>query len=211
MQRAGLIALSTALLIATSSVIAASVEIQLPLDTSKLRPSKLPGYALAQQKCGICHSANYISFQPPGMTQTQWTNEMTKMQHSYGAPINDDEVKLIGAYLAVAYGSAKATDATVVALTAIKPTDASGGQADDIQALLNSNGCLGCHSIDKKVVGPAFKDVAAKYKSDPQATTKLAVRIRAGGTGKWGQVAMPPMSALSEPQARALAGYVLKQ
>ena len=53
-------------------------------DTSTLRASDLPGYAIALQKCGICHSADYISFQPPGMDLAQWTAEMTKMQHSYG-------------------------------------------------------------------------------------------------------------------------------
>ncbi len=135
---------------------------------------------------------------------------MTKMQHSYGAPISDEEVKLIGAYLAVTYGSAKATDASVVALTAPGSAAAvQGGSAGDIQALLKSNGCLGCHSVDTKVVGPAFKDVAARYKSDPQAPAEIAARIRSGGSGLWGEVPMPPMAGLSETQADALAHYVL--
>ena len=86
-------------------------EIKLPAETAKLSPSKLPGYNLAQQKCFICHSVDYIHYQPPGMNQAQWTAQVAKMQHAFGAPLTDDEVKVIGAYLAVAYGSAKATDA----------------------------------------------------------------------------------------------------
>jgi mono/diheme cytochrome c family protein len=97
---------------------AAAAGITLPPDNSKLRPSTLPGYALAQQKCGICHSADYISHQPPGLGQADWTAEKGKMQHSYGAPLSPDEIALIGADLAVAYGSAKASDTGVTSLTA---------------------------------------------------------------------------------------------
>lgn len=98
----------------------------LPTDTSMLRQSELPGYAIVQQKCGICHSADYVSYQTPGMSQAQWNAEMTKMQHSYGAPINEDEIKLIGAYLAVTYGSASKEDASVVALSALLEADEPG-------------------------------------------------------------------------------------
>jgi hypothetical protein len=97
---------------------AGATGITLPPDVSKLRPSSLPGYALALQKCGICHSADYISYQPPGLSQAQWTAEMNKMQHAYGAPLDPGEVALIGAYLAVASGGAKVSDDSVAALTA---------------------------------------------------------------------------------------------
>ena len=83
--------------------------------------------------------------------------------------------------------------------------------AIDVQALLNANACLGCHAIDKKVVGPAYRDVAAKYKGDAQALAKLEASIRQGGVGKWGQVPMPPSASLSGAQAKALAEFVLKQ
>src|SRR5438045_8912164 len=90
---------------------AAPLSITLPAETVALKPSTLPGYPLAQQKCSICHSADYINFQPPGMSLAQWTAEAGKMQQVYGAPISDQEVKGIGAYLAVHYGSAKASQA----------------------------------------------------------------------------------------------------
>lgn len=151
------------------------VKIELPADTSALRESTLPGYTIAQQKCGICHSADYISYQPPGLSLAQWTAEMSKMQHSYGAPLDEDEIKLLGAYLAVTYGSTKATDPEVLALSsaAEKSSDeaATGGEAKkiDVQVLLTANACMGCHAIDHKVVGPGFNEVAAKYKNENDA------------------------------------------
>lgn len=209
--------LAAAMTLAAAGATAAGVT--LPPDNSKLRPSTLPGYALAQQKCGICHSADYISHQPPGLSQAQWTAEMGKMQHSYGAPLDRDEIALIGAYLAVAYGSAKASDTSVTSLTARWETaqkarssaPAGDGGAIDVQALLAANACLACHALQSAVVGPAFSAVAAKYKADAAAPALVAASIRQGGVGKWGTVAMPPMTQLTEAQVRALAAFVMKQ
>ncbi|HET6473758.1 MAG TPA: c-type cytochrome, partial [Pseudomonadales bacterium] len=148
----------------------------------------------------------------PTMSQAAWTAEMTKMKEAYGAPIDDDEVKLIGAYLAVAYGSAKATDPSVVALASLATPTAPRAAADTaVQALLSANACLGCHAIDHKIVGPGFKDVAAKYKGEPNAKATIAARIRSGGSGLWGDVAMPPMAGIDAAQADALAAFVLSQ
>ena len=210
---------------------AAPLDFKLPDETARLRPSTLPGAAIAAQKCSICHSADYVNYQPPGMGQAQWTAEVAKMQHAYGAPISDDEVKQIGAYLAVAYGSAKATDASVLALSASvapsaampagtaaalekKPVAGAATAADqviNVQALLNANACLSCHAIAQKIVGPSYQDVAAKYKGDAQALSKLEVSIKKGSVGKWGQAPMPPFAALSDAQINALAEFVLKQ
>lgn len=213
-RAAALIAFAWAMPIVTAG--GAPVAIKLPHETARLRPSALPGYALAVQKCAICHSADYIDFQPPGMSLAQWTAEVGKMQHAFGAPITDDDVRRIGNYLAVAYGSAKATDADVVAASATAaPARTASASATappiDVQALLNANACLACHALDKKVVGPAYHDVAVKYKGDPQAAAKVMARIRQGGTGRWGQVPMPANAALSDAQARALAEFVLTQ
>ena len=206
------------------NALAAPPDIKLQPDTSKLRPSKLPGYAIAMQKCAICHSADYVNYQPPGMTQTQWTAEMAKMQHTYGAPISDDEVKQVGAYLAVAYGSAKATDASVIAASTPAPappapptspgaaaTPPASGASVNVQALLASNACLSCHGLIQKIVGPGYHDVAEKYKADPQAQSKLEASIRGGSVGKWGSVPMPPFAALKPEEVKALAAFVLKQ
>jgi hypothetical protein len=101
--------------------IAGPVDIRLPPETAQLRPAELPGFVIAAQKCAICHSADYINYQPPGMTLTQWTAEMAKMQHTYGAPIDDTEVKLLGIYLAATYGDASTVTAADRAMTAPPP------------------------------------------------------------------------------------------
>jgi len=62
------------------------------------------------------------------------------------------------------------------------------------QALAQKSGCLACHSIDKKVLGPAYKDVAAKYKGDKTAEAKLVAKVKAGGGGVWGPMPMPANS-----------------
>ena len=103
------------------AVLAGPVEIRLPPETAQLKPSELPGFVVAAQKCALCHSADYISFQPPGMTKAQWTAEMVKMQHTYGAPIDDAEVRLLGIYLAATYGDPSTVSAEDRALTLPPP------------------------------------------------------------------------------------------
>jgi cytochrome c len=76
-------------------------------------------------------------------------------------------------------------------------------------ALLVKNNCLACHQIDKRKYGPTMKEVAAKYADDSKAAAKLARKIRAGGTGVWGQDLMPPQPQVSQADALILAKYVL--
>lgn len=77
------------------------------------------------------------------------------------------------------------------------------------QKLAEKNACMACHAVDKKQLGPAYKDVAAKYARDKDALTKLAASIKAGGSGKWGPVPMPAQAALSDADAKTLAAWVL--
>ncbi|VVM97577.1 hypothetical protein PS862_01517 [Pseudomonas fluorescens] len=192
---------------------AAPLSITLPPETAAFKPSALPGYQLAQQKCSTCHSADYISFQPPGLTLAQWTAEAGKMQHVYGAPISDQDVRIIGAYLAVTYGSAQASDAEVQAASnpsAGQPPAAPAAKVDAM-ALLQGNACLSCHAIDHKVVGPAYHDVAAKYANDPQALAKVTSSIQHGSTGKWGEIPMPPFAQLSADDLHSVATFILHQ
>ena len=78
-------------------------------------------------------------------------------------------------------------------------------------ALAKAKNCMACHSVDKKLVGPSFKDVAAKYASQKDATEKLAAKIIKGGGGIWGPVPMPANAAVSEADAKTLAAWVLAQ
>jgi len=84
------------------------------------------------------------------------------------------------------------------------------GQAQADEALAKAKNCMACHAIDKKVVGPAYKDVAAKYKSDKAAVATLAAKIKAGGKGVWGEVPMPPNNVTPE-EATKLATWVMAQ
>lgn len=189
-------------------------QLKLPPETAKLIPSTLAGYQIALQKCGICHSADYISQQPPAMTHAQWTAEVRKMEHAYAAPLSDADVTQIGEYLAVTYGAAKPVGATLASAAITKPAPVAAlatNSTVDVQALLASHACLGCHAIAQKIVGPAYHDVALKYKGDAQAQAKLEASIRAGSSGKWGTVPMPAFAALSPLELKALAAFVLRQ
>jgi cytochrome c len=77
--------------------------------------------------------------------------------------------------------------------------------------LAKQKNCLACHAADKKLVGPAYKDVAAKYKGDKDAVAKLSKKIREGGVGVWGQVPMPANPQVNEQEAQSLAKWVLSQ
>ena len=77
------------------------------------------------------------------------------------------------------------------------------------QALATAKNCMACHAVDKKLVGPAYKDVAAKYAGDKTAADKLATKIMKGGSGVWGAVPMPPNPQVSEAEAKKLAAWVL--
>ena len=80
--------------------------------------------------------------------------------------------------------------------------------AQDGQALANKSGCLACHAVDKKIVGPSYKDVAAKYRGDKAAEAKLVEKVKKGGSGVWGPIPMPPNN-VSDADAQALVKWIL--
>lgn len=75
--------------------------------------------------------------------------------------------------------------------------------------LAQKNVCLACHAVEKKMVGPAFQDIAKKYGAQKDAEAMLAKSIKAGGSGKWGPVPMPPQPGLTEAEATTLAAWIL--
>jgi cytochrome c len=77
------------------------------------------------------------------------------------------------------------------------------------QALATSKNCMACHALDKKLVGPSYKDVAAKYAGDKSAADKLAAKIQKGGAGVWGPVPMPANTQVNDAEAKKLAAWVL--
>ena len=75
--------------------------------------------------------------------------------------------------------------------------------------LAKKHACMACHAVDKKVVGPAYQDVAKKYAGQKDAEAALIKSIKSGGSGKWGPVPMPAQAALSDADAKTLAAWVL--
>ncbi|PTR15556.1 MULTISPECIES: c-type cytochrome [unclassified Nitrosospira] len=93
----------------------------------------------------------------------------------------------------------------MVAASALLMVGTAQANAD----LAKANGCTNCHTVDKKLVGPALKDIAAKYKDDPKAEAYLADKIKKGSNGVWGPVPMPPNAQVSDANAKVLAAWVL--
>jgi cytochrome c len=92
----------------------------------------------------------------------------------------------------------------LLALTAFAAAPAFA-QAD----LAQKKNCMACHAIDKKLVGPSYKDVAAKYAGQKDAVDKLAQKVVKGGSGTWGAVPMPANPQVTEAEAKQLVGWIM--
>lgn len=86
---------------------------------------------------------------------------------------------------------------------------AGSAQSADMPEAAKKNNCIVCHAIDKKVVGPAWAEVARKYKGDAGAAAKLSAKIAKGGSGVWGPVPMPPNPKVSDADMKELVGFIL--
>ena len=82
-------------------------------------------------------------------------------------------------------------------------------QADE--KLAQSNGCMTCHQIDKKVLGPSYREVAAKYRGDKAAEATLAKKVKAGGKGAWGDMVMPPNAHVKDEDIAKIVKWILAQ
>ena len=91
--------------------------------------------------------------------------------------------------------------------TTLTMAAAAPAWADQAQA--TSKGCMACHSVDKKIVGPGYKEIAAKYAGQADAAAKLATKIMKGSTGAWGPVPMPANPQVKEDEAKQLAEWIL--
>jgi len=97
--------------------------------------------------------------------------------------------------------------ATLAAALVVGAIVSLPAQASD--ALAKKYMCLTCHTLDKKLVGPSYHDVAAKYKGDKAAETKLADKVKKGGVGAWGQIPMPPNDKVPDADVKALVKWIL--
>jgi cytochrome c len=95
----------------------------------------------------------------------------------------------------------------VLALVAAAATVSAPAMADE--ALAKAKNCLACHATDKKVLGPSYKEVAAKYAGQKDAADKLAAKIIKGGVGVWGQIPMPANAQVNEAESKKLVAWIL--
>jgi cytochrome c len=86
---------------------------------------------------------------------------------------------------------------------------ASAGNALASEALAKKHNCLTCHAVDKKVIGPSYQDIAAKYKGDAGAEAKLIAKVKNGGSGTWGQIPMPPNASVPDADIKTLVKWAL--
>src|SRR6266404_6088332 len=184
-----------------------SLEIKLPPEVGAFKQDSNAEIANAQ--CLICHSVEYVTMQPP-MPRPFWKSSVQKMQQKYGAPIPDAQVEELADYLARNYGvttnSAPASDAAP--FSSVSGISAKTGALDGLQ-LATKYGCFGCHNITQKIVGPAYRDIAAKYKSDGDAFAKINQQIHNGGSGKWGPIIMPPFPQVTAAETKVLAEWIM--
>ena len=157
-----------------------------------------PGSSLTESKCKICHELQHIK--RAQLSPGEWADNIKNMRER-GMPATDAEVAIIHRYLSTYYNRDKPAPEPSA------DTLAAGGD-DPVQKLLASSGCTGCHAPDSRVVGPSFKEIAARYK--PEERERLAMKVRQGSQGAWGNVPMPP-NAVSDADARALVDWILSR
>ena len=95
----------------------------------------------------------------------------------------------------------------IVALAAIGVLAAGNAAANE--KLAQSNGCMTCHAVDKKVIGPSYKEIAAKYRSDKAAEANLVKKVKAGGSGVWGPTPMPPNAHVKDDDIKTVVHWIL--
>ena len=148
----------------------------------------------------------------PDLSDTEVARAVVYMANAAGASFKEPAA---GAATAVASGSpiATATAATPGSpAAAVAPVAAAPAAPLDMkaaEAMMQKDACAACHSVDKKIVGPSYQDVAAKYRGDKDALAKLSQKVKAGGSGVWGTVPMPPNAQVPEADIKALVSWIL--
>jgi cytochrome c len=162
------------------------------------------GSDLTTARCATCHDARHIT--RARLSRGQWEDNIQNMRER-GAPMEAHEIPIMLDYLATYYNSESPPP----------PPDPSAasygldGGGDPVQKLLTANACLACHTLDKRVVGPSYREVAAKYAGSANAAGTLAKKIKEGGSGTWGSVPMPPHPQLSDGDLDAMVAWILRQ
>jgi cytochrome c len=159
-----------------------------------------PGATLTENKCKICHELQHIRRTP--LSRGEWADNLKNMRER-GTPMTDEELAVILDYLSVYYSRDPAPLPS--------PDTLSSAGSDPVAKLLEAHACSGCHTLDKRVVGPSFREIAQRYASDASAAARLVAKVRSGGQGAWGQVPMPPAAGVADAELSKLIEWVLAQ
>ncbi len=95
------------------------------------------------------------------------------------------------------------------AITAVALFSAGAATANEDEDLAKKSACMACHKMEGKLVGPGYKEVAKKYAGDAGAEAKLIAKVKAGGSGVWGAIPMPPNAAISDADLKKLVKWIL--
>jgi cytochrome c len=98
---------------------------------------------------------------------------------------------------------------SLLAITVALSVSSVAFAAEDGETLFKKSGCSMCHSVAKKIVGPAYRDVAAKYRGNKDAQAMLEKKVRNGGSGNWGKASMPPQKKVSDETIKTIVQWVL--
>jgi cytochrome c551/c552 len=143
--------------------------------------------------------------------------DLSAQNRSFGAVRGVDttkpvsQVALVGSAIAGngMNGKPLAGGAAVAATAALSVAGGAGKAAASPLALARQNACMACHGVGNKIVGPALRDIAAKYKGDAAAAQRLAGKVKAGSAGAWGPVPMPAQAHLKDEDIAAIVGWIL--
>jgi cytochrome c len=151
----------------------------------------------------------------PDLADVEVQRAVVYMANKSGATFKEPPapaaVAAVAAAPAPAAPAAVAAPATAPPAAAPAPPAKPAGPLDmnSALAMMQKDGCIACHNVDKKIVGPAYQDVAAKYKGDTGALAKLTQKVKAGGSGVWGSIPMPPNSFVPDDDIKALVSWIL--
>ena len=167
-------------------------------------PSKtlIPGKGaeLTMQRCAVCHDITHVT--RSRLSREEWEDNI-KVMIARGMPIEPHEIPIVVEYLSTYYNRDKPPPAA----EAVGETSA----AAPVERMLATHGCTACHAMDKKLIGPAFREVASRYRDQADAAARLAKKVKEGGAGAWGPVPMPPHPQVSDDDLTRIAAWVLQQ
>jgi sulfite dehydrogenase len=162
------------------------------------------GSDLTTARCATCHDAQHIT--RAKLSRGEWEFTIQNMIER-GAPIAPGEIPIILEYLAAYYNRDHPAPAP-------DPQAASFGMdngGNPVAKLLAANACVACHSAEQRLVGPSFREIAARYAGEPDAAARLAQKVKQGGAGTWGSVPMPPNAGIPDAELGQILAWILEQ